>query len=256
MITDTKIFGYSFEDRSLKEMTETDGFIESAAFDSKTGLLACGTEDKKVVIVDTNKEEVIKEILCPTFVGSLTFSSNGTTLAAGCFGTIVLIDIKTWRTSEIPIGEFCPSVMAFRDSLLLACYLSEKSELVLGNIVERKVIKTFGKKVSSFAFSHDGKLLAVGKSAGEVEIVDTETGLTESSLKVKEPSTLKFLSRNLLACGTFEGNVLVFNLENNNLVLKLPAHIGSVSSIDFSSDGKYMLSTGNDGAVVRYDFTL
>ena len=256
MITDTKIFRYSFEDRSLKKTTETDGFIESAAFDSKTGLLACGTEDKKVVIVDINKEEVIKEILCPTFVGSLAFSKDRTTLAAGCFGTIVLIDIKTWKTSEIPIGDFCPSAMTFRDNSLLGCYFYKNSEFILENITNRKVVKVFGEEVSSFAFSHDGKLLAVGKSAGEVEIVDTETGLTEINLKVKEPSALKFLNHSLLVCGTFEGNVLVFNLENSDLILKLPAHVGSVSSIDFSSDGNYLLSAGSDGTVVKYGFTL
>ncbi len=256
LITDTKIFRYSFEDRNLKKIIETNGFIKSSLFNQKTGLLACGTRDKQVLIIDTNRAEVIKKIVCPTFVESLAFSDNKKTLVAGCFGTVVLIDIKTWQSSEIPLGKFCPSAMTFRNNSLLGGYLNEKSEFILENITDHKVVRNFGKKVSCFAFSCDGKILAVGKSAGAVEIVDTETGLTESSLKVKEPSTLKFLSHNLLACGTFEGNVLVFNLENNDLILKLPAHIGFVSSIDLSNDGKYMLSTGEDGVVVRYDFTL
>jgi WD40 repeat protein len=255
MVTDTKIFRYGFESRSLKKITETEGFIRSAAFDSKMGFLACGTEDKKIVIVDTNKEEVIKKILCPTFVNSLTFSSNRATLAAGCFGTIVLINTKTWETSEIPIGDFCPSAMVFRNDSLLACYFYRNSEFILENITNRKVIKDFREGVLSFAFSKDGKLFAVGKNAGEVEIVDTETGLTKTNLKVKEPSSLKFLNQNLLACGTFEGNLFVFNLENNGLILKLSAHIGFVSSIDFSSDGNYLLSAGNDGTVIKYDLT-
>ncbi|WP_456465121.1 WD40 repeat domain-containing protein [Desulfurobacterium sp.] len=256
VVTDTRIFRYDFKEKNLKEIAETEGFVESAAFDEKTGLLVCGTEDKKVVVVDVNKEQVIRQILCPAFVGSLAFSKDKTTIAAGCFGTVVLMDTKTWETFEIPTGDFCPSAIAFRGKSPLICYFYESSEFVLENLVEREIVKNFGEKVSGFAFSDDGRFVAVAKIAGDVEVVNTETGLTEFNLKVKKPSVLSFLGNHILACGTFDGDVSIFDLKSGDIILKIPAHLGFVNSIAFSKDNNYMISAGEDGSVVKYDLSF
>jgi WD40 repeat protein len=253
LVTDTHV-SLLTNVNNIQRVIKSNGYIKSAAFNSATGLLACGTEDKKVLIVDVSNQKTVKEIPCPTSVYSLTFSKDGKNLAAGCFGSLLLINLNTWKVSKISLANFAPSSLIYKDNCILGCYYYKNSELILEDLTNREIIGNYGGHASAFSFSSDGKYLAIGKQNGEVTIINTESEEPINQFKVKDVSTLKFVNSNFLACGTLEGEIKLLNLKNDKFILNFRCHNGLVRFINYSKDKNFLVSSGIDGALVKINF--
>ncbi len=57
----------------------------------------------------------------------------------------------------------------------------------------------------------------------------------------------------MLATGHYDGNILLLNFKGSPTSAKIQAHASQVSSLDFSSDGKYLVSTSTDGFIKFWD---
>ncbi len=57
----------------------------------------------------------------------------------------------------------------------------------------------------------------------------------------------------MLATGHADGCILLFNFKGSPSSTKIQAHAAQISSLDFSSDGKYLLSTSTDGFIKFWD---
>lgn len=62
-----------------------------------------------------------------------------------------------------------------------------------------------------------------------------------------------FSDNNLVGGGTEDGEVIVWNIISNNLILENRTHDSGVSSVSFSPDGVKLISCGLDGNFKVYD---
>jgi uncharacterized protein YjbI with pentapeptide repeats len=107
--------------------------------------------------------------------------------------------------------------------------------------------------ISTFAFSSDGRLLA--QASYGTPVWNTETGerLMESYLD-RTATCLSFHpTAPLLLIGDYLGVVTVVHILTGDVVKRHYAHRGGVRSVIFSSDGSYIVSTGINGVVKRFE---
>jgi WD40 repeat protein len=173
--------------------------------------------------VESGKELLKGQVTPFGFQGmtALVFSPDNTTLAASFGdGLIDLFDLKTGKAKPVILGGTGQGVrIAFSaDSKTIA------------------------------ATSNDGTIqrwnLADGKS---IDVTDGPPAL------VGPPQGIVFADNRVLAWGAAGGYPLVWEAPSGKMLTQLPAHTQAIKSIGFTSDGKEIITSGQDGRVVRWD---
>jgi WD40 repeat protein len=90
-------------------------------------------------------------------------------------------------------------------------------------------------QAESFAFSHDGRLLAVGTRA-PLDVIYQEE-----------------IDREIIRQPTGECYIYMIDLSTGTLLSRLDGHHGAVTSLQFSSDDKTLVSSSNDRSIVIWD---
>ena len=151
-------------------------------------------------------------------VSSVSFSTNGRTLASGSYDNTV----KLW------------------------------------DVVTQTVIATFDEHttvVSSVSFSPDGRTLASGSWDGTVKLwdVETQTNIATFPHTAKVLSVSFSPDGRTLASGSWDGTVKLWDVETQQSVITLDEHTGVVSSVSFSPDGRTLASGSYDNTVKLWD---
>lgn len=115
--------------------------------------------------------------------------------------------------------------------------------------------------VNALLFHGDGSQLAVavtsaGRGAATVYIYDPNTGNVTAELgasEVEASATSLAFSGNLLAAGSSQGQVDIWNISDNSLVHRLEGHTAPVLAVAFSPDGRTLASGSSDGTVALWD---
>jgi len=114
-----------------------------------------------------------------------------------------------------------------------------------------------GQRANSFAYSHDGSLLAVGYEDGSVEVFPAQG--TEQSKRWKASprriDTLYFFPKGgMLAVGPVDSAAQVWDLTDTpTQVARLPFEFGGMNSCAVSPNGKTFVAAGDDTVVRWYD---
>ncbi|MDE2997525.1 MAG: leucine-rich repeat protein [Gemmatimonadota bacterium] len=106
--------------------------------------------------------------------------------------------------------------------------------------------------IGDFAFSPDGAFLAIGES-GRVELLDATKRETITTFRHSAntiPTVAFSPDGTLLAAGSKEGTIKVWNVTSETEVATLAGHADQVASLDFSSDGS-MLASGSFDRTVK-----
>jgi WD40 repeat protein len=164
------------------------------------------------------------------------------------------------------------AVMFRRDGKLVSLAVEEQQAqtcpLHLRDVAADKVIRTLeghGDFVFSGAFSADEKTVATG--GRKIRLWDVDTGKLLRELPGHEPGTTALaFSRDgqLLASGAGfllpnlgrppdPVEIKVWDVKTGRLKARLDGHRGSVTGLAFTSDGKGLLSSGDDGSLRLWD---
>ncbi len=108
----------------------------------------------------------------------------------------------------------------------------------------------------SMAFSSDGKSLVVGGQAN-ASLWNAATGKkvrTFSDGLVMSTNCVRLSPDNkLLACGTDEGKVSLFNVDSGAKLRTLTGHNNWIFAVGFSQDGKTLASASRDDSIKLWD---
>jgi WD40 repeat protein len=112
------------------------------------------------------------------------------------------------------------------------------------------------------AFSPDGKTLAAVATDGTIQRWSTDdgklVGTTEgpAALPLNSPQGIAFADKDrVVAWGAAGPAPVVWEAPSGKLLTRVPEHTGGIKSIGFAAGGKEVVTSGQEGRVVRWDAT-
>ncbi|KAK4048016.1 general transcription repressor [Microbotryomycetes sp. JL201] len=226
---------------------------------------------KRVLDVGLVHTLVHESVVC-----CVRFSPDGKTLATGCNRNTTLYDTKTGakistlvdETSGSKQDNYIRSASFSPDGKLLATG-SEDRIIRIWNISQKRIAKVFqGHKseIYSLAFSPDGKRLMSGSGDRTAKVWDMDNGSCIFSLGIEDvtvaengpidagvTSVVMSPDGTLLAAGSLDTFVRIWDAKTGKLLDKLKGHKDSVYSVAFSPDGKFLVSGSLDKTLKMWD---
>jgi WD40 repeat protein len=109
----------------------------------------------------------------------------------------------------------------------------------------------------SVEYSYDGNMLAVGCKDGYICFIEAETGkvtLEKNCCKEEINAIVFHPDGKQVAAGSNDQNVVILSQENGKLT-KMEGHTSSVTHINFSTDGCFLMTNSRDYEILYWDAT-
>ncbi|WP_404790488.1 NB-ARC domain-containing protein [Altericista sp. CCNU0014] len=257
-----------------KEVLTCEGhsnWVCAVAFSPDGSLLASGSFDKTVKLWNLATGQCIKTLSGHGgWVWAIAFSPDGQTLASGaddhtakiwdvasgnCLASLEGHESTVWSLAYHPDGQTLASSSADKTIRLWNLATGNATELLQGRI----------NRVRSLAFSPDGDFLATGGIDCTVDIWRVKTGECLRSLKghlqpvicvafapsppVERRSVDREAPLPLLATGSQDCTIRLWNIASGQCVKTLKGHPNGVWSVAFHPSGNLLVSGSNDSTV-------
>jgi len=250
--------GEIIKNKVLKGHSES---IKSMALSPSGKILATGSDDYKIKIWDLFNYKEIKTLNGHLgSVSDLLFYSDKNLVSGGYDGKIVLWDIitpKIIKTIKAHDDEI-HAIALNKLNNILASGGKDKSikiwSLKNGSLI-KNISNAHYNTIESLEFDKSGNYL-ISSSWQELYMWDTKTGNKIREIPIKEVSKLKFNKEgNILATagGLFDKNIKLWSFPSFKLLKKIESKSGMPSTIDFSKDGKIIVSSGDEKVVKFWD---
>jgi WD40 repeat protein len=241
------------------------GGARCLAFSPDAGTLVAGNFDGTVTLWDANSGvaratlETGAEIVC-----SVAVSPDGRSLAtAGSNTRILLWDIAPRKVRGTLEGHAGPvNAMAFSPDGRYLASGGEDQTIRLWDLSRPGhsiALRGHPNIIVGLAFSRDGRLLTSSSLLdNELRVWDVATGQSRAALDLPHPwclvTCLEFSpDRQTLLLGTDHGRICFLNHATRRAKATIEAHVGWVKALVLTSDGKTLVTGGNDGSVRVWD---
>ena len=112
--------------------------------------------------------------------------------------------------------------------------------------------------VTAMAFTPNGAMIATAESRGQVRLWDMNnaTELYKWEYFSENPRSLAISPNgDALALGCFDGTLLLLDLDSGKEVYRAKAHEGLITSLDFDTSGRRIVTAGVDMNAVVWDLS-
>lgn len=244
------------------------GEVNYAAYSAKgdhVGLVM----DKNTIIKASSKSVCVDKLLADQNEGlfSLAYSPDGKRIVSTSKDGLKIWDVENEKILFDLIGhsERVFSAVFSPDGKLVAS-ASYDGTVRIWNSIDGKPIKVLNYQssdyttdaISSVAFCSDGKHVVSTAHNGEVMEWDVETGVRINSWKHKSDVVYNAAispDEKTITFSTIYNHqgIYLCNLKTGEIIKTFKGHTKAVNSVAFSPDGKQIISSGDDKAIICWD---
>lgn len=227
--------------------------------------IAAGDRNGDILMWDVNTGEFLKKLAGKIgYITSLDSSKNGLYILSGSSEEIIQVWaveiemlINTYNQDIDPITKvaFSPDGRTFS-----AASISEGT-IHFRNIENGRLLNTISGHTNysrSVIFSPDGQFLATTVLADDtVNIRNVQTGEIHLALKghTRRPYSLVYSQNgDILASGSYNGKIILWDMNNGNILNQLNGHRQNVSSLALKPNGNILISGGWDSSINFWNF--
>src|SRR5947207_6725232 len=241
--------------------------IYSAAYAAPQKVLAV-SRDGQVELISPDTRGLIRKLAADIGrINDVSFSNDGTFIAAGGGQTARVGQVKIWNATT---GELVKSFQGHKDAIYSVAISPNKQflatgsydqKIILWDIATGKLIKELeghNGSVTDLSFRPDGKVLASASADRTVKLWDVASGkrLDTFSESLKDLNAVAFSpDGKRLAAGGGDNRIRIWNVGDaatrgsNSIQLVQFAHEGAILRLAWSADGKTILSSADDKTV-------
>ena len=261
---DKRVIVWDFASRKqLKVLTDHQGWVVSVNFSPDGKMFATASVDQTVIVWDTEKLEKRIVLRCPDPVSFTSFSPDGKMLAASSVPKDTSLESRTilWNTNdwqvvqEIPEGVDYPNHLFSPDSRsLMIC--GDQYDLSSGKKLFNQI------KFSTWNWaelSPDKKLLVIVGGGGDVDFwaLHKPGDITDRNLLDHIHAHQDFgrsvaFSPDGKLVATASENVVLWDTATRKILGRFE-YDSIVWGVTFSPDGRWLISTHGDGAILVWD---
>jgi WD40 repeat protein/serine/threonine protein kinase len=224
-------------------LTEFGSEVHGIAFHPNSRLLATACPQGDLQVWDALTGQVVHTLKVPGTC-CVAFSRSGSWLAAGSFG-----DVRVWETTSWKLAyEFhthdVVRALSFHPASDQLAAATGKSVAIwdLTTSAPLLVVGDHSNFLLCATYHPDGQSLASAGFEGEVKVWNVGKGLP-----LKRPGGLAFPSSPISLWAT------VWSIKRIMPARNLSGHVGRVSCLAYSPDGRYLVSAGVDGVFHQWD---
>ena len=237
--------------------------VNSIAFSPDGQLLASGGDDHAFKLWDVPRKRHLATLdhinnRTRSQVKALTFSPNGQLLATAG------VEVKLWdvhtrkEIRTLQHGKWVLAVAFSPDGRMLATG-DEGGQITIWDVqTQQTVVQLDGDftAVYTLMFSPDGKILASGGYEGKIELWKVEGWEHLGTLTVGATTfTVSFSPDSSTLANTGYKSVGLWKVDSGEKIATLTGHAGWVNAVAFSSDGRSLISGGDDETLRIWDVT-
>ena len=257
-----------WEWRHLWHMTRSDelctldsnaGFVTLIAVSPDGSRAAVAGQDTTMKLWDLTHRREILRVKYGNWFGAFSFSGDGGLLALADRNTLRFYDPISAREISQPLSfaEEVNSVAFSRDGTKLAVACGGGLHL-LDPATHDEVWRAEIPRSWRITFSPDSRRLAIATWERSVVLLDTVTRARLAEWPGPtfiQAGTLEFSpdSKLLAAACLGHGEALIWDLTTLQLTKRLPASVGWIGALVFSSDGRQAAVTASDQSITLYD---
>lgn len=189
----------------------------------------------------------------------LQFSSDGQTLVSGSWdGSVLVWDFKNETVlKRIDINNASPYIVCYSPNDLYILTGDVLNHLDFWEVDTQEKFRSLvghTQTISGIDFSDDHQLMATSSWDGHVKIWNVLTGMITAKMGQKNNPVyaIKWVDDKVLSGGA-DRLIHVWN-KNGELLSTLKGHSAGVTSIQITSDYKYLVSRARNGEVIVWDY--
>jgi hypothetical protein len=257
--SDGKVLKWSLDgtDRSFQVVYSGSDIIDVLTVSPDAGWLACGSENASIRMIPLRGTEKSFEMNGHKGkIKSLVFSYDGRELySAALDGKVLKWEISARTFTDVSTGStLITSIDISYNGSYLAGVSTDGSAVVWdpANGSDKFSIETAGKKIKVVRFNPENNLLALGDAEGNVELWDVALRKKISSVKAHSApvNAIRFnTGLKQMATAGDDKTVKIFNLKGDlsEPPVTITDNDGIILVIEFSPDGRELISGGSDG---------